>query len=167
MIARTTLGLLALAASAAASLAGSAVAQVPSADDATFVAMAAVGNVFEVEEARLAVQRATDPRLKQFAQAMIAGHTDAMTKLQAAASKSGKPAPVALNAPHQTMLDNLKGFNGTDFDKVYLADQIASHVESVALLSDYNQNGGDAGLKAWARQSLPMVKGHLATVDAM
>ena len=168
MITGTKLGLLALAALAVPAFAGPAMAQMPSADDATFLAKAAVGNTFEVEQAKLAVQRATDPRLKQFTQKMLGDHADAMKKLQAAASKSGKPAPqMTLDAPHQAMLDNLKGLNGADFDKVYLADQIAAHAETVALLSDYNQNGKDASLKSWAKASLPVVKGHLATVNAM
>ena len=65
------------------------------------------------------------------------------------------------------MLDNLKSFNGTDFDKVYTADQIASHAETVALLSDYKQNGRNADLKSWTDDTLPKVKDHQAAINTM
>ena len=145
----------------------SAWAQAPSVGDAEFVAKASVGNTFEIEEAKLAVQRATDPRLKAYAQKMIDEHDAAMKKLTDAAGKAGSKSEMMLDKPHQAMLDNLKGFNGTDFDKIYMADQIASHAETVALLSDYQQNGQNSDLKGWAKQSLPVVKGHQATINAM
>lgn len=110
--------------------------------DSDLVSKASVGNTFEVEEAKLAVDQATDPRLKDYARKMIADHTDAERKLQDAAGKTGMPKPeMNLDATHQAMLDNLKTFKGQDFDKIYVADQIQSHVETVSLLLDYKQNG--------------------------
>lgn len=142
-------------------------AQTPSANDAEFVTKATVGNSFEIEESQLALQRATDPKLKAFAQRMIDDHTAALKKLEAATGKPATGTDLTLDQPHQAMLDNLKTFNGADFDKIYTADQVASHAETVALLSDYYQNGKNSALKSWARQSLPVVKGHRNDIDAM
>ena len=154
--------LLALSMSAAAAEAP------PSASDADLVAKAAVGNTFEVEEAKLAATEATDPRLKDFAQKMIADHGDAEKKLEDVAGKAGQQKPsMKLDETHQAMLDNLKTFKGQDFDKIYTADQVQAHVETVALLSDYKQNGKTSELKSWVNESLPIVKGHLASIDAM
>ena len=145
----------------------SAQAQAPAIGDAEFVMKASVGNTFEIEEAKLAAERATDPKLKQYAQRMVKDHGDAMKKLSDAATKAGQKAAMTLDPPHQAMLDNLRSFNGADFDRIYLADQVAAHAETVALLADYNQNGRNSGLKSWAKQSLPVVKGHRATINAM
>lgn len=142
-------------------------AQTPSATDAEFVMKAAVGNTFEIEEAKLARERATDDRLKRYAERMIAEHQDALKKLQDAAGKSNTKADMTLDKPHQAMLDNLKTFNGKDFDKIYIADQIASHDETVSLLSDYKQNGGNKDLMSWADNALPIVKDHKRMIDAM
>lgn len=141
--------------------------QAPSATDAEFVQKASVGNTFEVEEAKLALERATDQRLKDFAQKMMADHGDAMKKLADAAGKAGQKADMMLDKPHGAMVDNLKALNGTDFDKIYIADQVMAHAETVALLSDYIQNGQNGDLKAWAKEALPVVKGHRATINAM
>ena len=98
---------------------------------------------------------------------MIDDHADADKMLQDAAGKAGAKVETALDAPHQAMLDNLKTFTGTDFDKVYTADQVQSHAVTVALLSDYEQNGRNADLKSWTDGVLPKVKDHQAAVNAM
>ena len=152
---------------AAATLASASWAQAPSITDKDFVMKASVGNTLEVEEAKLALQHATDKRLKDFAQTMIKDHGDAEKKLQTAAGKAGDKAEMMLDKPHQAMLDNLKTMNGTDFDKVYIADQVAAHAETVSLLSDYKQNGNNATLKSWANSTLPVVKHHQAMINAM
>lgn len=145
----------------------SAFAQTPPPSDQEFVARASVGNTFEIEESKLALDQATDPRLKSFARHMIADHDNAMKKLEAASGKAGDKASMMLDKAHQAMLDNLKTFSGTDFDKVYIADQVASHAETVALLSDYKQNGKNGNLTSWVKGTLPVVKNHLADIDAM
>lgn len=142
-------------------------AQAPSSPDAEFAAKASVGNTFEVEEAKLAVERATDPKLKDFARRMLQDHGDAMKKLSAAAGKAGQKSEMMLDKPHQAMLDNLKSFNGARFDTIYKADQVMAHAETVALLSDYTRNGQNSDLKSWAKQALPVVKGHRAAIDSL
>ena len=160
---------LALSAAALASVLtmAPALAQSPQSSDQEFVAKASVGNTFEVEEAKLALDRSTDARLKGFAHKMIADHGDAMKKLEIASGKAGDKAGMMLDKPHQAMLDNLKTFSGTDFDKVYIADQVAAHAETAALLSDYKQNGRNGDLKSWVKAALPIVKRHQADINAM
>ena len=153
---------------ASAALASSAaMADTAPVTDAAFVTKASVGNTFEIQESQLALDRATDMRLKDFARKMIADHTDAFKKLQDAAGKSGAKAEMMLDAPHQAMLDNLKTFSATDFDKIYIADQVASHSETMALLSDYKQNGKNGDLKSWTDAALPVVKMHQMDINAM
>ena len=164
---KNTLRLMAVTALIIPAFIGRVAAQTPSADDTTFVTKATVGNTFEIEESKLALQRATDPKLKQFAQKMIDDHTDALNKLAQASGKSDGAAPATLDKPHQAMLTNLSTFNGADFDKIYQADQVASHAETVALLSDYIQNGQNSDLKSWASTTLPVVKDHRAAINAM
>lgn len=148
-------------------LASPAWAQSPPLSDTEFVTKASVGNAFEIAEARLALEKATDQKLRDFAKDMIKDHTDAENKLRDAAGKDGNALKTTLDQQHQAMLDNLRTFSGKDFDKIYTTDQIFAHVETVALLSDYQQNGKNSDLTSWISKSLPIVKGHLAAVNAM
>lgn len=144
-----------------------AFAQTPSVTDDEFLGKAAVGNTFEIEESKLALERASDPKLKQFAQQMIDDHQNALQQLQEAAGDNKGKVEMTLDQPHQAKVDNLKTFNGRDFDKIYVADQIASHNETVALLSDYDANGRNDDLGDWVDDALPVVKNHKMMIDAM
>lgn len=142
-------------------------AQMASVTDDEFIQKASAGNTFEIEEGKLALERASDANVKKFAQQMVADHEDALKKLQQATANSKTKAETKLDEAHQAKLDNLKTFQGADFDKVYKADQIASHNETVSLLSDYDQNGHDDALGDWVDAVLPKVKQHKAMIEAM
>ena len=157
MTPRPTLALLAL-------LATPALAQHAPVTDAEFVAKAVSGNLFEIESSKFAVQRATDPALKQYGMQMIKDHTDALEALHKA---TGKDAPQAMQPEQQAMVHNLQGLQKTDLDKIYAADQVMAHAETKALLADYIQNGKDEKLKAWAKDTLPVVERHLKTIAAL
>ena len=151
------------AALALTSLAASAQSAPTAAD---FAMKASVGNTFEVEEAKLALKQATDPKLKSFARMMIHDHSMAEKKLMAAAKASGMPVEMKLDDPHQAMVTALQGKSGKDFDKAYAADQIQAHQETQALLQGYETGGDNAKLKAWAKATLPKVEMHLKMIQA-
>ncbi len=132
-----------------------------------FAMKASVGNTFEVEESKLALKQASSPKVKVFARMMIGDHTKAEKMLQGAAKSAGAPVEMTLDAPHQAMVDALKGKSGADFDKAYLADQVQAHTETAALLGDYQQGGDNTTLKGWAKKTLPTVNLHLKKVEAL
>lgn len=92
-----------------------------------FVTQAAIGNQFEIEESRLAVKRSKSPEIKKFAERMITDHGKAGKELKqiVAKDKLGK-APAKLDADHQASLEALRKDKGADFDKAYVADQLAT-----------------------------------------
>lgn len=132
-----------------------------------FATKASVGNTFEVEEAKLALKQATDPKLKAFAREMIKDHTMAEKKLATAAKGSGGAVAMTLDDAHQAMVTALQGKSGADFDKAYVADQVQAHQETASLLQDYKASGDNAKLKTWAKTTLPKVEMHLKKIQAM
>ena len=152
------------AAMCAISLPAWAQSPVPAAE---FAMKASVGNTFEVEESKLALEQASSPKVKGFARMMIADHTKAEKKLQGAAKSAGNPVEMSLDPPHQALVDALKAKTGPDFDKAYLADQVQAHTETAALLSDYQKGGDNPKLKGWAKKTLPTVNTHLKTVQSL
>jgi putative membrane protein len=138
-----------------------------SAPSSDFAAKASVGNTFEVDESKLALEQGASPKVKAFARKMIADHGMAEKKLQAAAKGAGAAVEMSLDDPHQAMVTALKGKTGADFDKAYVADQIQAHQETAALLTDYKASGDNAKLKTWAAKTLPTVNMHLKMVQAM
>lgn len=129
--------------------------------DAEFVKMAASGGMFEVKSSELAKERAGSAEVKKFADEMIADHGKANKELEAAAKKAGIPVPKELTPDDQKLMDMVKQAKGGEFDMAYMKAQVKGHVNTVKLLENGSKNLKDAGLKAFAEKTLPVVKGHL------
>lgn len=133
-----------------------------------FVTKAGIANMFEIEEAQVAVKAAKNPDVKAFAQKMITDHTKAGTEFKAVVAKiSGVTAPTALDDAHQSKLDDLKKKTGDDFDQDYVSDQKDAHNEAVSLFKNYADNGTDPDLKAFAAKTLPTLQAHKDMIDKM
>jgi putative membrane protein len=135
---------------------------------ADFVTEAAIGDMFEIQSSKLAVDR-SDAATKSFATKMIADHekTSAELKATLASSNSDAVIPPALDKSHQKMLDELGALNGDDFTKKYHDDQVSAHKDAVSLFKRYAKGGDNAALKSWAGKTLPMLKHHLAMAKAL
>lgn len=129
----------------------------------SFVAKAASSNAFEIRSSELAGQKATQPSLKAFAAEMIADHTAAAEKLKAAAGSH--PIPEAMAPRHAAMIALLEGAEGADFDMIYADMQAGAHREAVTLFAAFAGHGSDAGLKAFAAETLPTLESHLTHID--
>ena len=132
-----------------------------------FATKASVSNTFEIEEAKLALKQATNPKLKTFARMMIHDHTLAEKKLTTAAAGSGGSVDMKLDDAHQAMVTALQGKSGADFDKAYIADQVQGHQDTASLLQDYEKSGDNVKLKVWAKATLPKVEIHLKKIQSM
>jgi putative membrane protein len=136
-------------------------------DEADFVTRASIGNLFAIAESRLALERASDPKLKNFAQQLVADHDKAEGELEAAADGSGAAAPTALDADHAVRMTDLQGKSGGEFDKAYLADQGENHSNLLTLYADYMLLGDDPKLKPLAIRMIPVTEQQLKNVQAM
>jgi putative membrane protein len=133
-----------------------------------FVGGAANGDMYEIESSKLALQKAKNPQLKQFAQRMIDEHTKTAADLKAAVgSAEGVVIPTAMDERRQGMIDNLRQAPADGFDAVYIAQQTASHTENVELHQTYAENGDNPAIKALAAKHLPMITQHLQQIRAM
>jgi putative membrane protein len=135
---------------------------------ADFANAIAGGGRFEIESAGLAASMATSADLKALAATIAADHKKAGEDLKAAADASSPSfTPLAsLNAKQKADLEALKAA-GSNFDGVYVAQQIAAHQEAVQVLGDYAAGGTSAQLKDFATKVLPTVQGHLDKLNAL
>ena len=136
-------------------------------NDGLFAAAAAGAGLCEVTSSQLAVERASNPEVKRFAQQMIADHTRANQELMTLAAQKGMVLPAALPIPAQATLVALEGVSGEEFDKCYVKDQIAAHIQAVGLFEAEAERGQDPQLKAWAAKTVPVLKDHLMMVKKM
>jgi putative membrane protein len=120
-----------------------------------FVTRASNSNLFAIEESRLALDRAHDPRVKTFARRLIDDHGKAEAELQAAAEGSGATVPTTLDHDHQARLTALRAKSDADYDTAYIADQGENHSNALTLYGDYMLWGEYEKLHALAIKNDP------------
>ena len=67
----------------------------------------------------------------------------------------------------QKTADDLAKKSGKDFDKAYVDAMLDGHKNAVKLFEDASQNCKDADLKAFATKTLPTLKMHLDSIQAI
>lgn len=136
-------------------------AAAPSTSDAEFVQKAAIGGLAEVKMAKLAIERAQAPEVKQFARKMLADHTKANTELKRIADKKGMQVPTQLDADQQKNMEKLSSLTGADFDKAYMSMMVDDHRTDVAEFRQQAERGSDPDLKQFAMRTLPTLEHHM------
>jgi putative membrane protein len=130
-------------------------------DEQEFFKAAASSGMFEIEAAKLALERSQNDKIKQFAQKMIADHGKADAELKQLAQQKGVTLPTELMSRHQMMLDELRD-EGTpeEFDEAYRRAMLASHKEAVSMFDEMKDDADDPEVKAFAARTLPKLQQH-------
>ncbi len=142
-------------------------APAPAVTDPQIAAIVVAANQVDIDAGELAKERASDPRVKEFAQRMITDHGGVN---QAASDLVGRlgvtPEPSAtsqkLTADGEASRAALQGQSGAGFDRAYIANEVAYHQ---AVLDAIDQtlipSAQNAELKALLEQTRPAVAAHL------
>lgn len=149
--------------SAAAPLPEPAAAAVRAMSPADYVAAAAVGDLYEIEAARIAQDRSQNDEVKALAATLSADHAKTAGDLRAAVSQSGQTLtiPAALPEDRQGQVEGLNAATPTDFDAVWLTQQVEAHEQALALHRRYAESGDVASLKAFASATVAVLQRHL------
>ena len=119
----------------------------PNAQDRLFYFLAGVGGKSEVESARVAEKRATDPAVRDFARRMAQDHEKANRQLAQLAKATGAPMPDGLDPDHETQRVSLEALSGKAFDIGYMRQQLIEHQKTVNLLLWHMGSGQDPALQ--------------------
>lgn len=131
-----------------------------------YVSAASMADMYEVQAAKIAEQRAKDPKVKALAQMIDKDHTASMAKMKSvlAQAKVAAAPAAALDDRRTGMINNLKAAGDADFDLAYLHQQLAAHTEALTLHKEYASGGDNDALKAFANEAVPMIEHHLSGV---
>jgi putative membrane protein len=138
-------------------------------DDAEIAAITAAANGAEVDQGRLARQKAKDPRVRDFGSMMVDHHGQAIQEqeklsLQATQSEESK----RLQDDARDALESLKGKRGKEFDRAYLQLQIDEHRKVLRTLKEQLLPAAkDSQLKAYLENLEPKVESHLAQAERL
>jgi len=132
--------------------------------DYNFIAQANLGAPFQGVSGRLAEKKAVSAAVRDYAHLMVVTHIPVVDSLNAILQRKsiGAPANTLLHGAYVAMISTLKADRGVAFDRDYVDGQVNYQKGNAALFQDEIQNGNDADLKEFARQTLPKIEDHLA-----
>ena len=151
-----------------ASLVGVSAMQAQGADqDKQFLMTASQSDYTEMTFSQLAVQKATNPLVKAYAQKMITDHQMLEQNMKPFADQMGVTPVTTLDAMHQQLYDQLNGLSGMDFDKQYMSDMDTDHHKSLDAFKTEESTTTNAQLKPTVKKGEKVVAQHTEMADKM
>ena len=134
-----------------------------------FIELAGRGNLYEIEAATIAQEKAQDPLLKSYAKQMIADHTQMAAAMNSKASLAGQQytLPATLDSKHQAMIDQLNAASGAQFDQLYIQQMRQSHKDTYELLNAMADRGNESNFQEFASDYKQTVYNHLEQIDGI
>lgn len=132
-----------------------------------FVEKASLSDMYEIESAKLALERSKVQSIKDYAQAMLDAHTTSSNELKPLAAGALVTPPTQLDNSFTSQMEQLREASVEDFDDRYLDQQTEAHENTLSLMNDFASNGKDAGLQSFAQKMAPIVDAHLKQVKAL
>ena len=132
------------------------------------IAMIAVtADTVDIDAGKLAIEKSTNPKVKEFAEMMVRDHTSVNTQATALAKKLNvtpeeSATSKSLKSDGDKNLTKLRGLSGAAFDKAYIDNEVTYH-EAVAKAVDETliPNTKNAELKSLLESAKPVFASHL------
>ena len=120
-----------------------------------------MGGLMEVELGRLAMEKASNAEVKQFAQRMVDDHGKANQELSTVAQQKNVQVPSELTGKAKADHDRLSKLSGEQFDRAYMQLMVQDHRKDVAEFRKQSTKAKDADVKSFVSQTLPTLEDHL------
>lgn len=142
-------------------------AAAPTVTDPQIAAIVVAANRVDIEAGELAKTKATNPKVREFANRMVTDHsgvnqaaTDLVTKLGVTPEEN--PLSQQITQESEQNLASLRGLNGAEFDRAYVDREVAYHQSVLdALDNTLIPNAQNAELKSLLETSRPAFVAHL------
>ena len=135
--------------------------------DLEFAQTVAMANLYEIKAGQFAIEKTTNTKYKEFAQNMIAQHTELLAGLEKIAREQHFTLPDKLDGEFLTLYETLTATAAGQFDDVYREQMISTHISALMLFSKEAYSGKDPELKKLAEKWLPTIEHHLQMATAL
>jgi putative membrane protein len=129
--------------------------------DEQYLMEASACSMAEVQIAKLAAERATNPQVKQYAQQIAQDHMAANEKMRDLAEKTKLSVAREVGREHQQVIDQLSKLEGAEFDRAFLQHMIKDHQKAIAQTQAKARDATSPELKEFATSALPKLQAHL------
>lgn len=134
---------------------------------ARFLVKATEGGLAEVASGQMAQNKATDESVKMFAGMMVQDHSAVNAQVQTLALQRQVALPAETSEENKKKNADTDKKTGRAFDKAYMDMMVASHKKTIDLYEKTSGETGDTEIKNFITQTLPKVKTHLDSAQAI
>ena len=134
--------------------------------DADFVTSSIKGDTAEIAIGQLATTKGSTKAVRDFGQMLVTDHGAHKQKLIDLANTAGIAVPTEPADEGHANLLKLQALSGTTFDKTFEQMLVDSHHKGIAKNEKQAANG-DPQTAALAKETLPVLKKHLANAEAL
>lgn len=136
--------------------------------DRQFIIDAGQAGLGNIALGQLALQRSSNPQIKQFATAEIQEQTQVKNDLTRIGSRLGVTPPTTPAPKFQASLARLSQLQGDRFEQAYMDEGgVNAHLENAALFQRQAALGQNPDLVAVANRGLPTIRKHFSTATAI
>ena len=139
--------------------------------DPQIVGIVETADDIDINYAKLALSKARDKQVRDFAQQMITDHSAVQKSVINVASKlnvtpADSPTSDSLKAQAQQTLEELRGLKGKAFEKSYVDNEVSYHEAVInATKTVLIPSAQNAELKSALQGAEPLFEGHLAHAE--
>lgn len=131
--------------------------------DRKFMQEAAESGMYEVQAAKLASAKASDPEVKKFAEMLVEQHTKSNDELAQLAKTKAVELPATAPRSKRKDVEDLGKKQGAEFDKEFVKEVgIEAHEKDIKKFQEASKDVKDPELKAFVTKTLPVLQEHLA-----
>jgi putative membrane protein len=138
-----------------------------SAKDVEFASAITNNALNKVNTGKMALEKSTNNRVKNFASMLINDHTKLGDKLNQMAKDKNITLPALSGMAEMRQADRLAMKQGSDFDKAFLDAMISDEKKALDICQNGSKTCKDGSLKAFAIKTLPVLKMHLDSAQAV
>lgn len=139
----------------------------PNEQDRTFLHQAHQGNLAEIQAGEAAQDKGAGETVRKLGAKLIKDHTKLDRDLRRVAEQAQVDLPSEPSAAQRRQLQQVAARSGAEFDRAWLASQIAGHRQALADGATELRDGSSPEVKKLATDAKPIVQHHLdLLVDA-
>ena len=136
--------------------------------DRKFIQEAAEAGMYEVEAAKIAAGKATDPAVKSYASMLVDQHSAANNELVQLANGRNVELPAAPPRSKRRDVEKLGKLSGKELDQRFVREVgVKDHQKDIRKFEKASKDVKDPELKAWIDKTLPHLREHLAAAQKL
>ncbi|WP_341716973.1 DUF4142 domain-containing protein [Micromonospora sp. FIMYZ51] len=132
----------------------------PSEQDTQYLQAIHQVNLYEVQAGELAQKKAQNQQVKDLAQMIVTDHQELDKSVQDLAGQLNVQLPTEPTPDQRTALDQLKNANGEEFDRLWVTQGLAGHLQAIQATQTEISQGTETQVVQLAQTALPVLQAH-------